>query len=141
MKFSYKKYKYDLLIKWIRLPLEYIALLTFAICLKAWLFFSLLSIIFVLTLIHCIKILKRYGVVFLKVRETDCVNTQGIIADIKIWKNITGFQDRLFNDYVLVTINDKDYTLFNNGDLNVGDNVFVKYLPKANIILEISKCA
>ena len=141
MKFSYKKYKYDLLIKWIRLPLECIALLVFAICLKAWLFFSLLSIIFILTLIHCIKILKRYGVVFFKVREKDCVNAQGIIADIKIWKNITSFQDRLFNDYVLVTINDKDYTLFNNGDLNVGDNVFVKYLPQANIILEISKCA
>ena len=96
-------------------------------------------------LIHSITHLK-YGIYLLAEKPVDALTLQGKIVEIKEIRNpFTHDYKYAYRDYGvlnthahLITILDKQYYFMIKGDLQVGDNVEIKYLPKSTIVLEVN---
>ena len=111
-------------------------------------FVFLMSLFFLTNMYAPIGRLK-YGIFLRDETPKDALITKGKIEDIKIIKNPSthtykSIKGENFEKYTplecdahLITISEKEYYFMIKGDLQVGDYVEIKYLPKSTIVLEV----
>ena len=109
----------------------------------------LMSLFFLIVMLTPIGHLK-YGIFLKDEKPEDALIVQGEIEEIKIIKNpsthfykhIEGEElekySLLERDAHLITISGKQYYFMIKGELKVGDNVEISYLPKSTIVLEVN---
>lgn len=109
----------------------------------------LMSLFFVTNMLAPIGRLK-YGMSLINEKPEDALIAKGKIEGIKIIKNPSvhtykSIQGEEFEKYTplecdahLITISKEKYYFMIKGDLKVGDNVEIKYLPKSTIVLEVN---
>ena len=109
----------------------------------------LMSLFFGANMLNPIGHLK-YGIFLKDEKPQDALVIQGEIEEIKIIKNpnvhtyksIEGEEFKKYTpaecDAHLITISGKKYYFMIKGELKVGDNVEISYLPKSTIVLEVN---
>lgn len=109
----------------------------------------LMSLFFMTTMLTPIGHLK-YGIHLIKEKPEDALIAEGEIEEIKIIKNPSvhtykSIKGEEFEKYTplecdahLITISGKKYYFMIKGELKVGDNVEISYLPKSTIVLEVN---
>lgn len=92
-----------------------------------------------------------YGINLINEKPNDALIVVGKIEEIKELRNPLPHDYIYISNYIpddysieeryahLITISDKQYYIMIKGDLQVGDYVEIKYLPKSTIILEINR--
>ena len=85
----------------------------------------------------------RYGFGFISSSENDACQSEGVIEKVETWdgflspKFISEYNDN--SKGVFVYINGEKYIFMGIGDLTVGEEVVINYLPKNNVVLEVQR--
>ena len=93
----------------------------------------------------------KHGIYLINEKPEDALVIQGEIEDIKeikdpfehTYKSIEGEEFEKYTTALelhahLITISGKNYYFMIKGELKVGDNVEISYLPKSTIVLEVN---
>lgn len=81
----------------------------------------------------------KYGIYLLVENESSVMNSSGVITSIEDAYNSPRYYYEGNNNIraKIITIDDKDFYIYNIGDFEVGDNVTIEYMPKSTFILRI----
>ena len=105
------------------------------------------AVIFVYMLSMCLGILMHGGIYLLREKEDAKIDISGTIEDCQemtqfmtpgIGTHYHEYGDGCMYGYV-ITVEGEALKIPSMGDLTVGDNVFVSYLPKSKYVLSIEK--
>ena len=145
MKFSYEGYKrglfiIPLIIVTICLVILFVSILVTIKKIKTWnkidhlkniLGYALLIFLLWAHIGHL-----KYGFPLIKENYNHSLIVEGKIEDIKILKYGPRFIRS--DDSCLITISDKKYFMMSSKNLEIGDLIEIRYLPKSTIVLEVN---
>lgn len=82
----------------------------------------------------------QHGVHLVKEKEVDKMECEGIVTDFKKTYGNNKYVYNGKNTFAYyIFIDDEKYYIMHTGDLEIGDKVVFKYLPKSRVILSIKE--